>query len=273
MGDHANSISPLELIEVIGTDRCPTIYDVRRDAVYAAASTLIPTARWRDTKSEDIWRRAEPGADIVVYCVHGHEVSQAAAERLTGEGLRARYVEGGIEDYVALGGPTMTKRSGFDFTGFAPTRWVTRARPKIDRIACPWLIRRFIDPSARTFYVAPDSVTQAALELDAIPFDVDGVEFTHRGERCSFDTVIDEFGLDDPALRRLADIVRGADTARLDIAPPAAGLLAISLGLSAIEPDDHAMLGAGMRIYDALYGWCRHAAGTTDSRPAKARAA
>jgi hypothetical protein len=137
-------------------------------------------------------------------------------------------------------------------------KWITRERPKIDRIACPWLVRRFVDPQAEFLYVAPDRVLAEAQRLEAIPYDVPGVELTHQGELCSFDAIIRKYGLRDPALDRLADIVRAADTDTLSRSPQAPGLLAISLGLSANIPDDHAMLAVGMTLYDALYTWCKH---------------
>jgi hypothetical protein len=145
------------------------------------------------------------------------------------------------------------------FAHGAPSRWVTRERPKIDRIACPWLVRRFVDPAAAFLYVAADRVTETARSEGAVPYDVPGVRFSHRGERCSFDAFLDEFGLADEPLSSLALIVRGADTARLDLSPQAPGLLAVSLGLSAMHRDDLAMLEAGMIVYDALYAWCRDA--------------
>jgi hypothetical protein len=138
-------------------------------------------------------------------------------------------------------------------------KWVTRERPKIDRIACPWLIRRFIDPDAQFLFVPADTVGRVADAEQAIPFDVAGVELTHFGDRCSFDAFLARYRLSDPALERLARIVRGADTDRLDLAPQAAGLLAISLGLGRIYADDHALLEQGMVVYDALYAWCRDA--------------
>jgi len=138
-------------------------------------------------------------------------------------------------------------------------KWVTRERPKIDRIACPWLIRRFIEPGAEFLYVPADQVFAVAAETGAVPYDIPGAEpFSHDGERCSFDAFLKHYGLNDPALHRLATIVRGADTARPNLAPQAAGLLAISLGLSANYPDDQLMLKHGMMVYDALYTWCRN---------------
>lgn len=146
-------------------------------------------------------------------------------------------------------------------------KWVTRERPKIDRIACPWLITRFIDPAPEFLYVPADKVMEVARETGAIPYDVPGVELTHRGELCSFDALLDKYRLEDAALRDLAVIVRGADTDRLDLAPQCAGLLAVSLGLSRNFPDDRMMLDQGMVIYDALYAWCRHASGERHGWP------
>ena len=147
-------------------------------------------------------------------------------------------------------------------------KWVTRERPKIDRIACPWVVARFIDPQAEFLYVPPGDVLRVAEETGAIPYDVPNVELSHVGELCSFDAFLAKYALDDPALHRLAVIVRGADTAILDLAPQAAGLLAISLGLSHNYPDDQAMLHQGMVVYDALYAWCRSCQGEThDWRP------
>ncbi len=144
------------------------------------------------------------------------------------------------------------------------TVWVTRARPKVDRIACPWLIRRFVDPAAVFLFVAPADVAGVAERFGATPFDVDGVFWSHRGEKCSFDTMVEELGLSSiGALAQLAVIVRGADTARPEIAPQSAGLLAASLGLSRMYSDDLEQLEAGMLIYDAFYRWCRDAVDET----------
>ena len=142
-------------------------------------------------------------------------------------------------------------------------KWITRARPKIDRIACPWLILRFIDPNAEIIFVPPPEVTRRAAELGAIPFDVEGVELSHVGPLCSFDALLGKHHLTDPALQQLAVIVRGADTARFELAPQCAGLLAISLGLSHNYADDQEQLHQGLVIYDALYAWCRYAQSET----------
>ena len=138
-------------------------------------------------------------------------------------------------------------------------RWITRERPKIDRVACPWLIARFIDRTPEFLFAPPGDVRRIADEMGATPFDVEGVELSHDGPRCSFDAFLEKYGLDDPALAELAVIVRGADTARLDLAPQAAGLLAVSLGLSRNFADDHELLRQGFVVYDALYSWARDA--------------
>ena len=144
-------------------------------------------------------------------------------------------------------------------------KWITRERPKIDRIACPWLVARFIDKEPEFLFVAPDQVLPVARSTGAIPFDIPGVELTHVGDDCSFDTMLKKYRLDNAPLQDLALIVRGADTDRLDLAPQSAGLLAISLGLSHTFTDDHEMLRHGMVMYDALYAWCCHARGERHS--------
>jgi len=146
-------------------------------------------------------------------------------------------------------------------------KWVTRERPKIDRIACPWLIKRFIDQDPEFLYVPPDQVLEVARSTGAIPYDIPDVELSHVGELCSFDAFLNKYGLDDPALQHLARIVRGADTSRHDLTAQSGGLFAISLGLSANFPDDHEMLDHGMVIYDALYRWCRDLQSETHNWP------
>ncbi|MBB4845984.1 hypothetical protein HNP55_004538 [Paucibacter oligotrophus] len=146
-------------------------------------------------------------------------------------------------------------------------KWITRERPKIDRIACPWLIARFIDKAPEFLYVAAGQVLEMAEKLGAVPYDIPGVEMTHRGELCSFDAFLAKYKLADPALQQLALIVRGADTSRLDLTPQSAGLYAISLGLSARFSDDHEMLQHGMVVYDALYAWCKSCQAETHNWP------
>ena len=149
-------------------------------------------------------------------------------------------------------------------------KWITRERPKIDRVACPWLVTRFIDKDPEFLFVPPGQVMPEAARTGAIPYDVPGVELTHVGASCSFDAFLAKYRLDDPALAVLAPIVRGADTGWPDLAPESAGLLAASLGLSAIHAeDDHAMLESGFVLYDALYAWARRARGETHTWPPK----
>lgn len=227
----------------------PLVVDVRRNATYAESDGVIPGAIRRDPETIHAWWRGlDLARPIVVYCAHGHEVSQGAAAFLREHGLPARYLEGGFAGWTDAR-ETVALKPG------APSRWVTRERPKIDRIACPWLIRRFVDPDAQFIYVPVKDVKRVAAETGGTPYDVPDVEFTHVGEGCSFDTFVARYRLSDPALLKMAEIVRGADTDRLDLAPPASGLFAISLGLSANIPDDHEMLRFGMVIYDALYAW------------------
>ena len=243
----APAISAESLRQALATARPPLVIDVRKGPTFLGASDLIRGALRRDPLRVEDWRKTLPqDADVVVYCVHGHEVSQGTAEA-----LGARFLEGGIEAWRAAGGELFGKPKG------ASSRWVTRERPKIDRIACPWLVRRFVDPEAEFLYVPAPEVKRVASERGAVPYDIPDVEFSHDGELCSFDAFLRYFRLQDPALDELAVIVRGADTNRLDLAPQAAGLAAVSLGLSLNYKDDVAMLEQGMIVYDALYSWCR----------------
>ena len=247
------SITALELKSVLAGTKPPLVIDVRRPPAFRAAPDMAVGALRRDPARVASWAMELPRASsVVVYCVHGHEVSQNAAKALRDAGLAARYLEGGLEEgWKAAGGGLVGKPKE------GSTRWVTRERPKIDRIACPWLIARFVDPEAEFLYVPNQKVLHTAKEKEAIPYDVPDVHFSHDGERCSFDAFLKTYHLAEPALDRLAVIVRGADTARLELAPQAAGLLAVSLGLSRNFKDDHEMLKHGMVVYDALYAWCR----------------
>ena len=248
------SITAAELNSSLAGAEPPLVIDVRRPPAFRAAPDMAAGALRRDPAAVTSWAKALPRAgSVVVYCVHGHEVSQNAAKALRDAGLAARYLEGGLEEgWKAGGGELMGKPKE------GSTRWVTRERPKIDRIACPWLVRRFVDPEAEFLYVPSKEVLHAAKVREAIPYDIPDVRFSHDGEPCSFDAFLKTYRLTgDPALVQLAAIVRGADTARLELAPQAAGLLAVSLGLSRNFKDDHEMLKHGMVMYDALYAWCR----------------
>ena len=239
-----------QLATLLGQWPPPTVVDVRRAAAFERDPVRIPGAIRRLPDEVATWSRTlEPWRAVVVYCVHGHEVSQDAASALRDTGLNARYLTDGIEGWKASGHAVEPVT--------APTHWVTRARPKIDRIACPWLISRFIDADAVFHYVPPAEVRNFARAHGAIAYDVPDVDYTHVGERCSFDAFIARHDLRDPALAALATIVRAADTGVPEQAAPAAGLLAVSLGLSAMLEDDHAMLRWGLLTYDALFAWCR----------------
>ena len=276
------SISPSELAVLLGRPDAPLLLDVRREARFAASPALLPAAR--RCAPQDIPRFAAQQAprDVVVYCVYGHEVGREAAQALRQAGWNARFLAGGIEggedgvdsprDIAAWRAQPlrMRKRPDLGVTGERPSRWITRERPKIDRIACPWLVRRFIDARAEFHYLPTDRVLDEAKRLGAVAYDIAGAPITREGERCSFDALLAAFDLRDPALATLATIVRGADTDRLSLAPQAAGLLAFSLGLSRLHADDHAMLDAAMPLYDALYEWCRGARGERHSWPAHA---
>ena len=249
-----SAISYSDLQAAVRTRHSPLVIDVRKRPAFAAATDMIAGALRRDPERVASWAAELPGAStVVVYCVHGHEVSQGTAKALNERGIAAHYLDGGIEEgWKAAGGALERKPAG------ASTRWVTRERPKIDRIACPWLVARFVDPEAEFLYAPNKEVLHAAREKEAIPYDVPDVHFTHDGELCSFDTFLRTYRLiGDPALAQLAVIVRGADTGRLELAPQAAGLLAVSLGLSRNFKDDHEMLKHGMVMYDALYAWCK----------------
>lgn len=247
------SIASTDLQAALRGRQPPLLIDVRKTPAFNAATDMLAGALRRDPTQVDTWANELPQASpVVVYCVHGHEVSQGVAQKLRDAGIAARYLADGIEEgWKQAGGDLMRKAAN------APTRWVTRERPKIDRIACPWLIARFIDPAAEFLYVPTAEVLSVAKKKNAIPYDIPDVAFTHDGDLCSFDAFTKTYRLTDPALACLALIVRGADTARPELAPQSAGLLAISLGLSRNFADDHEMLRHGMVMYDALYGWCK----------------
>ena len=262
-----SEISVSQLARLIGTPSAPTILDVRVAEDLAADPRLIPSSGLCDVAGVAAWAKEVAGAPVVVTCRQGLKLSQGTAAWLRHEGVRAESLEGGFEAWKTAGLPLVesSKLPARDHQG--RTVWVTRARPKIDRIACPWLIRRFVDPKAVFLFVGASEVLAVADRFGAAPFDIDGVFWSHRGDRCTFDTMLDEFGLDTVPLRHLAEIVRGADTSRHRLAPEAAGLLAISLGYSRSFRDDLEQLDAAMGVYDALYRWCRDATDETHNWP------
>lgn len=267
-----DAISAEKLSKLLGTPRCPVLLDVRSEATRLSDPRLLPGARRlaeADLSSSALGRLATElaGQPVVAVCARGHGRSQGAAAWLRHLGVSAEYLEGGQAGWVAAGLPLidLDRITALDDQG--RSLWVTRARPKIDRIACPWLIRRFIDSRAVFLFVAPAEVPGVVEHWGAMPFDIEGAFWSHRDELCTFDVLLMELGLSVPALDRLARIVRGADTARLDLAPEAAGLLAASLGLSRMYASDLEQLEAGMGLYDAFYRWARDATGETHNWP------
>jgi rhodanese-related sulfurtransferase len=262
-----DEITVAQLTRLIGTRDAPTILDVRVDDDHAADPRMLPGSVRRDYRTVASWADDFAGQTVVAVCQRGLKLSQGVAAWLRHAGAAAETLEGGFEAWHAarclLVRPALVPPR--DTRG--RTVWVTRARPKIDRIACPWLIRRFLDPAAVFLFVAPSEVADVAERFAATPFDIEGVFWSHRASLCTFDVMLDEFDLHTEALDRLALIVRGADTATLDIAPQAAGLLAASLGLSRMYRDDLAQLDAAMGLYDAFYRWARDAVGETHNWP------
>lgn len=252
-------ITVSQLSRLVGLPDCPSIIDVRVDEDFAADPRIIPGAVRHPFDQVGGLAGMLGASKAIVVCHKGLKLSQGAAAQLRVNGIAAETLEGGVVAWQEAGEPLIAVSKIPAAAPPASTVWVTRHRPKVDRIACPWLIRRFIDRNAQFLFVEPSQVMGVAERFGATPFDVDGVFWSHRGKKCTFDTMVEEFGLQTPALERLAVIVRAADTDRHDLAPQAAGLLAMSLGLSRMFRDDLAQLEAGISMYDALYRWARDA--------------
>lgn len=263
------SISTEKLARLIGLPHCPAIVDVRTDEDFAADPRLIPGSVRRSHTTVSDWAQAYVGRSVIVTCFKGEKLAQGTAATLRVSGITASSLEGGFTGWCADKFALVSAAMIPPRDARGRTVWVTRSRPKIDRIACPWLIRRFIDPSAIFLFVLPSEVEAVGQQFGAVPFDIEGVFWSHRGDACTFDVMVEEFGLGIEALKRLATIVRAADTARLDLAPQAPGLLAASLGLSRMYTDDLEQLAAGMSLYDAFYRWCRDATDETHNWPSK----
>ncbi len=262
-----------QLARRIGLPDAPVLIDVRTQEDAAADPRSLPGAIRRGHADVSAWAGAFAGRDVAVICQKGLKLSQGVAAWLRHAGATAESVEGGFAAWRDAGLPLVAPDHVPSHDPDGRTLWVTRARPKVDRIACPWLIRRFVDPSAVFLFVAPSEVAAVADRFGATPFDVEGVFWSHRGPLCTFDVMLDEFALHTPALDRLALIVRGADTARADLAPEAAGLLAASLGLSRMHRDDLVQLEAGLSLYDAFYRWARDATDEIHNWPAPGKPA
>jgi len=266
-----NSISIDKLARLIGTPKCPVLIDVCTDEDFACNPHLIPGAVRRSFVDVAGWAHEYSDRSVVVICQKGLKLSHGVAAWLRYAGIPADVLEGGVMAWAQANLPMVPASRIPSRDSQGRTVWVTRSRPKVDRIACPWLIRRFVDPQAVFLFVPTTEVLGVAERFSAVPFDIegDGVFWSHRGELCTFDVMVEEFGLSTPPLKQLATIVRGADTARLDLAPEAAGLLAVSLGLSRMYADDLVQLEAGLLLYDAFYRWCRDATDETHNWPSK----
>ena len=262
-----NMISPDKLVRLVGTPAAPVIFDVRTQEDFEADPLLIPASTRRSHTNAAEWTKDFMGRGVVAVCHHGGKLSHGTAAWLRHHGAEAQSLEDGFEGWKKAGLPLVPASKIPPRDAQGRTVWVTRARPKIDRIACPWLIRRFIDMDAVFLFVAPSEVAMVADRFKATAFDIEDTFWSHRGDSCTFDTMIEEWGLAGEALSRLATIVRGADTARLDLAPEAPGLLAVSLGLSRMFADDLEQLEAGITLYDAFYRWCRDATDETHNWP------
>ncbi|MCB4806455.1 rhodanese-related sulfurtransferase [Methylobacterium brachiatum] len=264
-----NTISVDKLARLIGTPACPVLVDVRTTRDFAEDPRLIPGSRPRQWDAVAEWAPSLGSRPAVVICQRGHKLSHGVAAWLRTTGIAAEALDGGTAEWARAGLPMVPADKLQNCDGQGRTVWVTRARPKVDRIACPWLIRRFIDREAVFLFVPPSEVEEVARRFNGEAFDIDAPEvfWNHRGELCTFDVMVQELGLATPPLLHLATLVRGADTARPDLAPEAAGLLAASLGLSRIYANDLAQLDAGMLLYDAFYRWCRDATDEDHNRP------
>lgn len=257
-----------DIYDQLGLNDAPLIIDVRSDSEFAQAQKIIPGALRYSESDVRHWSRKLPRTrTISIYGAKESASVESTATALLAVGFTTSVLAGGLEAWISSGHPTVKARQEYGVPG--GSQWVTRERPKIDRLACPWLVRRFIDPSASFFYVPAHRVRAEAAALSAEPFDIADVTFSHRGPRCSFDAFLDEFELHDPVIDALANIVRAADTGTLSLSPEAPGLLAISLGLSATVGDDVLLLEHAMPIYDALYAWCKTARDETHSWPQK----
>jgi rhodanese-related sulfurtransferase len=263
-----NSIPPEKLWRLIGVPHGPALVDVRAEDDFAADPRFIPGAIRRTHATASGWGSEFAGRASVVICEDGQGLSEGVAAWLRHAGASsAEVLAGGHAAWAQAGLPLVPESKLPRRDPQGRTVWVTHSRPKIDRIACPWLIRRFVDPAAVFLFVSPPEVQSVAERFNGAPFDVEGVFWGHRGDRCTFDTLLDELGLQIEPLAKLATLVRGADTARLDLAPEAAGLAAASLGLSRMYADDLEQLQAGMTLYDAFYRRARDASNETHDWP------
>lgn len=263
-------ITPEKLNRIIGTPNLPMIIDVRDDEDFAADPRLVPGSVRRDHREVAEWGASLAKASIIL-CQKGQKLAHGVSAHLRVLGKEAEVLEGGFEAWRDANGCLVPEEKLPQRDAHGRTVWVTRSRPKIDRIACPWVIQRFIDPTAIFLFVPASEVLAVADRFNAMPFDIEDVFWSHRGELCTFDVMVEEFGLATEPMLRLATIVRGADTAKPELAPEVPGLLAASLGLSRMFNDDLEQLEAGLTLYDAFYRWCRDATGETHNWPNRRR--
>lgn len=254
-----SAITVSQLSRLIGTSAAPVLIDIRIDEDFNSDPRSIPGSFRHPFQSIDSLASTLVSKQVVIICHQGQKLSQGAAAILRDAGVNTEYLEGGHVAWTDNNQTLVSVAKLKNRDQNNRTIWVTRHRPKIDRIACPWLIKRFIDPNALFLYVEPSEVLAVSEKFNAASFDVEGGIYTHRGDKCTFDVMLDEFGLDTQPLQHLASIVRGADTGQHNLAPECAGLLAISLGFSRMYKDDLAQLVACIPSYDALYRWCRDA--------------
>ena len=263
-----NAISLEKLVRLVGTPRCPALVDVRPDAGFSADPRSIPGAARRPHWMVAEWAPALAGRPVVVIGRSGQALSHGAAAWLRQTGMVADVLEGGHKAWTDAGLPLVPEATLPPRDGQGRTVWVTRSCPKVDRVACPWLIRRFVDPSAVVLFVAPAEVRAVAKPFEATVFDVEDVVWSHRSERCTFDIMVEAFGLSTPPLDRLATMVRAVDGGRLDLSPEAPGRLVASPGLSRLHADDLEQRAAWLDLFDAFYRWCRDATTETQDWPA-----
>lgn len=251
-----NKISVSQMLRLIGRPDAPRLVDVRLPEDIGEIPFVAPGALRAHHRDVLGLAGRLPPQGAVVLCHRGKKLSEGCAALLRAAGHKAQVLEGGMEAWAHAAAPA-TPVAILDGLG-GPSVWVTRHRPKVDRVACPWLIRRFVDPDAVFLFVEPSEVAAVADRFGAIPFDTpDAKEWSHDGDRCTFDTMVSRFGLSHPALDRLALVIRAADTDRHDLSPQAAGVLAVAVGFSRLHKSDAAQLEASMPVYDALYAWAR----------------
>jgi rhodanese-related sulfurtransferase len=262
-----NNMSVAQLNKLVGTHNAPVLIDVRDDEDFASDPQYIPTAI--RCSHLDVGQLAEglKNKSVVVYCQKGLKLGEGASAVLRTLGIRAEVLQGGYLAWTEAQLPVVAHSLLPPRNAAGQTVWVTRHRPKIDRIACPWLIRRFVDRNAQFLYVGASAVEAVAEKFNGVPFDMEGVFWSHREELCTFDVMVNEFGLNTKPLLHLAAIVRAADTNQPELAAESKGLLAASLGLSRMFSDDLEQLDAGCLLYDAFYRWCRDATNETHDWP------